>query len=75
MVSESNAREIRNTGGWYGYGRFVGQLQMLGDNYGMALEEAKGNFTIVIDGRELGYDQLTSKDEYNTWQRAFNQST
>ena len=70
--TESNAREIRNTGGWYGYGRFVGQLQMLGDNYGMALEEAKGNFTISIDGRELGYDQLTTKDEYNTWQRAFN---
>lgn len=70
--TESNAREIRNTGGWYGYGRFVGQLQMLGDNYGMALEEAKGSFTISIDGRELGYEQLTTKDEYNTWQRAFN---
>ena len=70
--SKANSREIRNTGGWYGYGKFVGQLQLLGDGYGSALEEAKGDFKININGQELGYDQLSSKDEYNTWQRAFN---
>ena len=70
--SEGNAREIRNTGGWYGYGRFVGQLQMLGDNYGAALEDAKSTFAINIDGREVTYDKIQTKDEYNTWTRAFN---
>ena len=70
--SEGNAREIRNTGGWYGYGRFVGQLQQMGDGYGMALEEAKGSFTVNLGGEDLSYDQLTTKDEYNAWQRAFN---
>lgn len=61
--SEGNAREIRNTGGWYGYGRFVGQLQQMGDGYGMALEEAKGSFTVNLGGEDLSYDQLTTKDE------------
>ena len=70
--SERNAREIRNTGGWYGYGRFVGQLQLMGDNYGMALEEAKSSFSININGREVTYDQLQSRDEYNAWTRGFN---
>ena len=69
----ANAREIRNTGGWYGYGRFVGQLQNLGDSYGMELLNAKQNFTVNIGGEEKTYDQLSSLDEYNAWQRAFNQ--
>ena len=72
--STANAREIRNTGGWYGYGRFVGQLQNLGDGYSSALLSAKNNFTVNIGGEEKTYDQLQSLDEYNAWQRSFNQS-
>ena len=72
--SKANARQIRNTGGWYGYGRFVGQLQNLGDGYSSALLSAKNDFTVNIGGEEKGYDQLQSLDEYNAWQRAFNQN-
>ena len=67
------AQEIRNTGGWYGYGKFVGQLQALGDNYGLALEEAKSSFSVDVGDKTLTYDRLESPDEYAAWTRAFQQ--
>ena len=69
--NRENRNVIRNQGGWYGYGQYIGNMTKMGEAFPLALQRAKAEgFTINIDGKEINPDTATSDAEYRAWQNA-----
>jgi hypothetical protein len=69
--SRQNRNVIRNQGGWYGYGKYIGDMTQLGENFSSTLLEAKNNgFSIEINGRSITGENAANDAEYQAWQNA-----
>jgi len=69
--TRQNRNVIRNQGGWYGYGKYIGDMTQLGENFTSTLLQAKtSGFSIQIGDRTITGENAANDAEYQAWQNA-----
>lgn len=66
---QGRGSQIRNAGGWFGYGKFVGALTNKGQGFQGFLTQAKADgFSVEFNGKEITAENAESFEEYQIWQ-------